>query len=44
MFLEDGDHSFRPRVASGYTLDDHLETAAEAVASFAALTVRGPES
>jgi predicted alpha/beta-hydrolase family hydrolase len=33
-WLEDGDHSFKPRKASGHTLTEHLRTAAEAVAAF----------
>jgi len=33
-FLGDGDHSFKPRVGSGRTLDDNLARAIEATASF----------
>jgi predicted alpha/beta-hydrolase family hydrolase len=33
-WLEDGDHSFKPRKASGHTLAEHLRTAAEATAAF----------
>jgi predicted alpha/beta-hydrolase family hydrolase len=34
VYLEDGDHSFKPRVRSGLTLDEHLATAAGEVAAF----------
>ena len=34
VFLEDGDHSFKPRVKSGLTHEAHLDAAAEAVAGF----------
>jgi predicted alpha/beta-hydrolase family hydrolase len=33
-FLTDGDHSFKPRVRSGRTLDQNLDEAVEALASF----------
>lgn len=33
-YLEDGDHSFKPRVRSGRTLDAHLERAIEHIAGF----------
>jgi predicted alpha/beta-hydrolase family hydrolase len=33
-FLEDGDHSFKPRVRSGRTLDQNLAEAIEAVVGF----------
>lgn len=33
-WLADGDHSFRPRRASGHTLEGHLATAASAAAAF----------
>ncbi|WP_207062335.1 alpha/beta fold hydrolase [Motiliproteus sp. SC1-56] len=33
-FLEDGDHSFKPRKTSGFTEAGHLENAAERMASF----------
>ncbi len=33
-WLEDGDHSFKPRKASGFTLDQHLETAIKEIALF----------
>jgi len=33
-FLEDGDHSFKPRVRSGRTLEQNLDEAIEAVAGF----------
>jgi predicted alpha/beta-hydrolase family hydrolase len=36
LFLEDGDHSFKPRVRSGLTHEQHLETAAAGVAAFVA--------
>jgi predicted alpha/beta-hydrolase family hydrolase len=34
VFLEDGDHSFRPRKSSGLTQAGHIESAAKAVAAF----------
>ena len=34
-WLEDGDHDFKPRKASGHTLAGHIESVADAVASFA---------
>jgi uncharacterized protein len=34
VWLEDGDHSFKPRASSGHTAAEHLETAVEAVAGF----------
>lgn len=34
-WLEDGDHDFKPRKASGRTLHEHLESVADAVAGFA---------
>lgn len=33
-YLPDGDHSFKPRKASGYTQESHIQTAAEATAKF----------
>ncbi len=33
-FLTDGDHSFKPRVRSGHTLDGHLDLAIRLVAEF----------
>ena len=33
-WLEDGDHSFKPRVKSGLTLAQHMEAATQAVADF----------
>ncbi len=33
-WLEDGDHSFKPRVKSGRTLDEHLEEAVAVTAAF----------
>jgi hypothetical protein len=35
-WLEDGDHSFHPRKASGHTEAEHLAAAADAVAAFVA--------
>ena len=35
-WLEDGNHSFKPRRASGHTEDEHLRAAADAVATFVA--------
>jgi predicted alpha/beta-hydrolase family hydrolase len=34
VWLEDGDHSFKPRVSSGYKEEQHLETAVAAVVRF----------
>ena len=34
VWLEDGDHSFKPRVSSGYKEKQHLEAAVAAVAGF----------
>jgi predicted alpha/beta-hydrolase family hydrolase len=34
-YLEDGEHSFRPRKASGHTLEQHLETAVDEIVGFA---------
>ena len=34
LFLEDGDHSFKPRVRSGLTLEQNLQQAIDAVAQF----------
>ena len=34
VWLEDGEHSFKPRVKSGHTLEGHLETAVDAIVSF----------
>ena len=34
LYLEDGDHSFKPRQRSGFTLAEHIQRAAEAVAAF----------
>jgi len=39
LWLEDGDHSFKPRASSGYKEKQHLETAVGAVVGF----VRGLE-
>lgn len=33
-FLPDGDHSFKPRKASGFTQEQHVETAAERICQF----------
>jgi predicted alpha/beta-hydrolase family hydrolase len=33
-WLPDADHSFRPRKASGFTLEAHLQTAAQLAADF----------
>ena len=35
VWLEDGDHSFKPRASSGRTEREHLETAVQAVAELA---------
>ena len=34
LWLEDGDHSFKPRKKSGFTVDQHWQTAARAVAEW----------
>ncbi len=34
IYLPDGDHSFKPRKASGYTLDAHLQEAALHISQF----------
>ena len=34
LWLEDGNHDLKPRIASGFTYDDHLEITAKAVADF----------
>ena len=34
VWLEDGDHSFKPRVSSGHTEREHLATAVAAIAGF----------
>ncbi|MEJ2415517.1 MAG: hypothetical protein P8Y45_00985 [Exilibacterium sp.] len=34
VWLEDGDHDFKPRRKSGFTHRQHLETAAAAIAAF----------
>jgi hypothetical protein len=34
LFLEDGDHSFKPRKSSGFSLEDHLGRTVEAVTKF----------
>jgi len=34
LTLKDGDHSLKPRKASGLTQDEHLDTAADAIAAF----------
>jgi predicted alpha/beta-hydrolase family hydrolase len=36
VWLEDGDHSFKPRASSGHTEAEHLRTAVAAVAGFLA--------
>jgi uncharacterized protein len=33
-FLEDGDHSFKPRVKSGFTLQQHLQAAVDHIVEF----------
>jgi predicted alpha/beta-hydrolase family hydrolase len=33
-WLEDGDHSFKPRKKTGHTLEDHLERVAEGICTF----------
>jgi predicted alpha/beta-hydrolase family hydrolase len=34
LFLEDGDHSFKPRKSSGFSAEQHFRRAVEAVADF----------
>jgi len=34
LWLEDGDHDLKPRVKSGYTHSQHMQTAATAIAAF----------
>ena len=34
VFLEDGDHSLKPRVKSGFTYEQHLSKAAEQISLF----------
>jgi predicted alpha/beta-hydrolase family hydrolase len=34
LFLEDGDHSFKPRKSSGFNQEEHIRKAADAVAAF----------
>ena len=34
LFLEDGDHSFKPRRSSGFSPEEHFQRAVEAVAAF----------
>ena len=36
FWLPDGDHSLKPRKRSGYTLEGHLDAAAEQIAGFLA--------
>jgi predicted alpha/beta-hydrolase family hydrolase len=43
-WIDDGEHSFKPRARGGRTLDDNLSQAADAVAAFAARLPYGPES
>ena len=33
-WLDDGDHSWKPRKKSGYTLEEHIESAATAIDKF----------
>jgi predicted alpha/beta-hydrolase family hydrolase len=42
VFLEDGDHSFKPRVRSGRSLEQNLEAAVEAVTAFVGALPHGP--
>lgn len=41
VWIEDGEHSFRPRKGSGRTWEAHLQTAAASVAAFASALGRG---
>ncbi|MFK7742621.1 MAG: alpha/beta family hydrolase [Planctomycetota bacterium] len=40
QWLPDGDHSLKPRKKSGFTLEQHLDTACDALAAFVAKAVR----
>jgi hypothetical protein len=40
IFLEDGDHSFKPRVKSGFTFAEHMESAAENLCNFISVNTR----
>jgi predicted alpha/beta-hydrolase family hydrolase len=40
-WLEDGDHDFKPRVRSGFTQQQHLQAAADAIAEFIHTQVGG---
>ena len=40
LWLEDGDHDFKPRVKSGFTQQIHLETAIQKLASFIKQTLQ----
>ena len=42
-FLVDGDHSFKPRKASGFTQEAHLKTAVDMACDFIAKTLKGHE-
>ena len=35
FFLEDGEHSFKPRKSSGFTFEEHLDTAVAEIVKFA---------
>lgn len=39
-FLEDGDHSFKPRKKSGFTLDEHLQSCSDIISEFIQKTVK----
>ncbi|AOS97544.1 Alpha/beta hydrolase family protein [Microbulbifer aggregans] len=41
VWLEDGDHDFKPRKASGFTLEGHWQAAAKHVAEFIQKQLRG---
>jgi uncharacterized protein len=41
VWLDDGDHSFKPRARSGRTLEQNLTVAADAIAAFVAVLERG---
>jgi predicted alpha/beta-hydrolase family hydrolase len=34
MWLEDGDHSWKPRQKSGHTMEEHMQTAADTIKNF----------
>lgn len=41
VWLEDGDHGFKPRKASGFTLDQHLQTVIDETVAFCRILGQG---